>query len=128
MTQNDGDVSAAMWIESGGRAMDVAALAWHDHPVYKGVAMKHLLTAADTGGCFSFHLVRMLSRCTIGEHTHPEHWELHQVVSGNGLCRVGDAEMDYRAQVSAVMPRGVAHGVKAREDLLLLATFVPALL
>ena len=33
-----------------------AELDWNPHPAFEGVELKHLLTAADTGGGFSFHV------------------------------------------------------------------------
>lgn len=32
---------------------------WSRHPSFAGVELKHIVTAGDTGGQFSYHLVRI---------------------------------------------------------------------
>lgn len=108
---------------------EAKGLEWHPHPSFTGVALKHLVTGGDTDGRFSVHLVRLEPGAEIGDHVHAINWELHEVVGGTGLCRLGDREMEYRLGVVAVMPENVSHSVHAGPDgLCLFATFVPALL
>ena len=42
-----------------GKTVDFKNLPWNPHPTFKGVALKHIVTAADTNGQFSYHLVRI---------------------------------------------------------------------
>ncbi|WP_459924886.1 AraC family ligand binding domain-containing protein [Desulfatiferula olefinivorans] len=54
--------------------------------------------------------------------------ELHEVIDGNGTCRLKDEVVDYRSGTMAVIPVGEHHRVEAGDDgLTLLAKFVPSL-
>ena len=121
-------------IETGGifqpgKEALAADIIWNEHPRFKGVAMKHLVKGADTGGRFSCYLVRIDPGCRLEEHTHEGSFELHEVVEGLGECVMGDARIVYKPGVTAVIPQGVAHSVAAdpRKELYLLAKYVPAL-
>lgn len=104
-------------------------LPWDAHPVFSGVALKHLVPGRDTGGRFSLHLVRVDSGCSLSEHSHAENWELHEVIEGEGVCRFAGCSVDYAPGVCGVLPAGVAHEVQAGpRGLCLLAVFTPALL
>lgn len=108
---------------------DLAALPWNPHPRFIGVALKHLITGADTGGALSAHLVRIAAGAELMTHTHEGSLELHEVVRGSGLCTLGNIQAAYRPGVCGLIPAGVAHSVRAAadEDLYLLAKFAPAL-
>ena len=112
-----------------GQTLTVQDLPWHDHPAFQGVALRHLITGKQTDGKFSSHLVRVKSGCEIGNHIHEGKWELHEVVCGQGTCRIETAEISYTKGVTAVIPADLPHSVQATEsDLYLLAKFIPALL
>ena len=88
-----------------------------------------MITGKQTDGKFSSHLVRVKNGCEIGEHIHEGKWELHEVVCGQGVCRIETSEIPYVKGVTAVIPADLPHSVKAAEaDLYLLAKFIPALL
>jgi len=107
----------------------VKDLPWHDHPTFPGVSLKHLITAKECEGKFSSHLVRVTRGCEIGEHIHEGKWELHEVVDGQGICRINGEKIDYVKGVSAVIPADIPHVVQATErDLYIMAKFIPALL
>ena len=107
----------------------VKDLPWHDHPTFPGVSLKHLITAKDSEGKFSSHLVRVKRGCEIGEHIHAGKWELHEVFDGQGICRINGEKIDYVKGVAAVIPADIPHVVQATErDLYIMAKFVPALL
>jgi len=102
---------------------------WQPHSQFAGVALKHLLTAADTGGAFSYHLVRVEPGCAIGEHIHATQQETHEVIAGAGVCRNQNADIVYRAGVISLIEPGARHAVTAGEEgLLLFAKFIPSLL
>ncbi len=106
------------------------SLAWNAHPKFQGVALKHLVTGADTGGRFSLHLVHVAAGCEIGDHVHAAQYEVHEVLDGTGRCVMGEKTIAYAPGVCAVIPEGVQHRVMAADsdgDLYLLATFVPPL-
>lgn len=69
---------------------NVKDLPWHEHPTFSGVSLKHLITAKDSEGKFSSHLVRVKRGCEIGDHIHAGKWELHEVIGGRGTCRIED--------------------------------------
>lgn len=107
---------------------DFAALPWNKHPVFAGVALKHLVTSAESDGLFSYHLVKIDPGCAIGDHVHDPQLETHEVVAGNGECVNGGVAAAYRPGTIAIMPPRVRHEVRAGEDgLLLFAKFMPPL-
>ena len=61
-------------------------IAWSKHPVFEGVELKHILTSKETGGEYSFHLVRIAPNKTIQNHTHDPQLETHEVIAGYGKC------------------------------------------
>lgn len=102
---------------------------WNPHPAFKGVALRHLLCGAETGGTMSLHQVRVDPGCVIGSHVHEYSWELHQVVGGGGECIACEERIAYAPGVQAALPSAVAHEVRAGEEgLMLIATFSPPLL
>jgi quercetin dioxygenase-like cupin family protein len=108
--------------------LNVSSIAWSPHAKFDGVALKHLITAKDTGGTFSYHLVRIAPNKEIGPHIHDKQVETHEVIAGNGLCQRAGQAIPYEAGVIAVLPAGVDHEVAAGPDgLFLLAKFIPAL-
>lgn len=105
-----------------------ASLQWNEHPKFDGVALKHLVTAADTDGAFSYHLVRIEPNCSIGCHIHETQLETHEVIAGDGICATQETKLPYSAGVLSILPAGIEHAVHAGENgLLLFAKFMPAL-
>jgi quercetin dioxygenase-like cupin family protein len=101
---------------------------WNPHPKFAGVALKHLVTAKDTGGRLSLHHVRIDPGCAIGDHAHAGQVEIHDVISGEGSCTVAGKEIRYHPGVMGIMPADTVHRVVAgKAGLLLLASFCPPL-
>ena len=95
---------------------------------YEGVELKHIVTAADTDGRFSYHLVRIAPMCSIKNHIHAAQLETHEVICGSGVCINNGVKLEYRVGNISVMPAGVEHEVVAGADgLYLFAKFIPAL-
>ena len=108
---------------------DADALPWQDHPAFAGVRLRHLVTAADTEGRLSCHIVRLAPGASLAGHVHDGQWELHEVVCGSGTAALAGRQTDYAPGVTAVIPRGTPHAVTAGDQgLCLLAKFFPALL
>ena len=63
-----------------------AEIEWSKHPAFQGVELKHIITAKDTEGKFSYHLVRIAPDCSIGNHIHETQLETHEVIKGSGRC------------------------------------------
>lgn len=104
-------------------------LPWNAHPTFEGVELKHIVTGRDTGGQFSFHLVRVAPGKAIGTHVHQTQLETHEVIAGSGVCVSGGARLVYEPGVVSILPKGEPHAVEAGpEGLRLFAKFIPALL
>ncbi|MCL1917215.1 MAG: cupin [Peptococcaceae bacterium] len=108
--------------------VDAKSIAWSPHAKFDGVELKHLITAKDTEGVFSYHLVRIAPQKKIGLHIHNTQLETHEVITGSGLCKKADQEIIYKAGTLSVLPAGIEHEVTAGPDgLSLFAKFIPAL-
>ena len=111
-----------------GKTVAFKDIAWSKHPTFEGVELKHIITAKDTGGAFSFHLVRIAPNKSIGNHIHETQLETHEVIAGRGVCINDGTELTYEPGVISIMPAKVPHQVNAGKDgLYLFAKFFPAL-
>ena len=105
-----------------------AEIAWSKHPTFEGVELKHIITAKDTGGKFSYHLVRIAPGCSIGNHIHGTQLETHEVIKGSGKCVNADSAIPYEPGTISIMQAGEPHEVIAGAvGLYLFAKFMPAL-
>lgn len=103
-------------------------IAWSKHPTFEGVELKHIVTAKQTNGEFSYHLVRIAPNKKIGSHMHQEQLETHEVIAGNGICINDSSKINYVPGVISILPQNIPHEVIAGEDgLYLFAKFIPAL-
>lgn len=110
------------------RETDFSQLEWNKHPTFEGVELKHIVTASDTGGVFSYHLVRIAPNMKIGDHVHREQTETHEVIGGSGICVIEGKEIPYSTGVISIMKKDTPHEVTAgSEGLYLFAKFIPAL-
>ena len=105
-----------------------AVIEWSKHPTYKGVELKHIISAKETEGKFSYHLVRSAPDCSIGNHIHETQLETHEVIKGSGRCVNAGRTLSYEPGTISIMQAGAAHEVHAgSEGLYLFAKFMPAL-
>lgn len=103
-------------------------IAWSKHPTFEGVELKHMITAKDTDGQFSYHLVRIAPNCSIQNHIHKTQLETHEVIAGSGECINAGKAIAYECGVISIMRAGAEHEVNAGKDgLYLFAKFIPAL-
>jgi quercetin dioxygenase-like cupin family protein len=101
---------------------------WSKHPTFEGVELKHIVTAEQTNGKFSYHLVRIAPNRKIGMHLHEKQLETHEVIAGSGVCSNDGVEMKYEAGTISILQMNTPHEVIAGEDgLYLFAKFMPAL-
>lgn len=106
-----------------------AMLEFIPHQTFKGVALKHLVTGAQTGGALSCHLVRVEPFCALALHKHAANLEIHEVLTGSGQCLLDHNVTTYRPGTVSIIPQNINHEVSAgAEGLYILATFAPALL
>ena len=111
-----------------GTAVSFSEIPWNKHPSFDGVELKHIVTAKETEGQFSYHLVRIAPGKAIGNHVHQTQLETHEVVAGTGTCVNNGAELVYEPGVISILPMGLPHEVQAGPDgLYLFAKFIPAL-
>lgn len=105
-----------------------ADITWSKHPTFEGVELKHIVTANDTDGQFSYHLVHIAPDKSIKNHIHKAQLETHEVIAGSGICINGDISIPYETGTISIMPAGLPHEVHAGNDgLYLFAKFIPAL-
>lgn len=110
------------------KAVEFADIPWSKHPVFEGVELKHIVTAEDTDGKFSYHLVRIAPNKSIKSHTHETQLETHEVIAGSGVCINEDIALPYEAGTISIMSAGIPHEVNAGDDgLYLFAKFIPSL-
>lgn len=102
---------------------------WYSHPAWDGVFLKDLVTANETGGAFSYHLVRVEPNGEVADHDHETQWEWNVVLAGSGSFLVDGAAVPVAGPGQTfVTPPRTHHTVSAGDDeLSLLALFVPAL-
>ncbi|MDD6037999.1 MAG: cupin domain-containing protein [bacterium] len=111
-----------------GKVIAFDQINWSKHPTFEGVELKHIVTAAQTDGQFSYHLVRIAPGCAIKNHIHETQLETHEVIAGSGVCINDGTKLAYAPGVVSLMPAKVPHEVAAGEDgLYLFAKFMPAL-
>lgn len=107
---------------------EFASIPWSKHPTFDGVELKHIVTAEETGGQFSYHLVRIAPNKSIKNHIHETQLETHEVIAGSGVCMNDGTEILYKAGTISIMPAGIPHEVNAEDDgLYIFAKFIPAL-
>lgn len=58
---------------------EFADIPWTKHPAFDGVELKHIVSAKDTAGQFSYHLVRIAPGKSIGNHIHETQLETHGI-------------------------------------------------
>ncbi len=109
-------------------AAEFADILWAKHPAFDGVELKHIVSAKDTDGQFSYHLVRIAPGKSILNHIHETQLETHEVIAGSGVCISDGASIPYEPGVISIMPAGIPHEVNAGADgLFLFAKFMPSL-
>lgn len=107
---------------------EFSKIPWQKHPTFDGVELKHIITAKDTNGGFSYHLIRIAPNKSIKNHIHETQLETHEVIDGSGTCINNGVSIPYEAGTISIMPIGIPHEVNAGKDgLYLFAKFMPAL-
>ena len=103
-------------------------ISWYPHSKFEGVEMKNIITSGETGGKFSFHLVKIAPYKKIGLHIHENQLETHEVISGKGACKISGKEFEYEPGTVSIFQAGTEHEITAgSEGLWIFAKFIPAL-
>ena len=115
-------------LKTPAKSAEFASIPWSRHPTFEGVELKHIITAKDTDGQFSYHLVRIAPDKSIKSHIHETQLETHEVIAGSGVCINDGTELIYETGTISIFPAGILHEVNAGSDgLYLFAKFIPAL-
>lgn len=112
-------------LAGAGRELNLGLCVWNKHKDFTGVFLKNIVTANQTSGLFTCHLVRIEPHHTIGLHAHPGSIELHEVIKGGGACLMEQGEVRYAPGVMAMIARNEPHEGRAGEEgLFLFAKFI----
>lgn len=110
---------------NGKEQTDVKKLEWNKHKDFNGVSLKNVVSAEQTAGLFTCHLVRIEPGCKIGMHSHPASIEIHEVINGSGGCLTDNGEIAYVPGTMSILACNAPHEVRAgAEGLCLFAKFV----
>jgi quercetin dioxygenase-like cupin family protein len=101
---------------------------FNPHPKFKGVYLKNLVTGDMTNNKISCVLVKVEPFCTLDTHVHENNLEIHEVISGDATCYIGENKINYNVGTVGVIPVNVSHKVEAGANgIYILAKFTPAL-
>jgi quercetin dioxygenase-like cupin family protein len=105
---------------------DKSAGEWKEHPRFRGVLLKPLLTRADNPHA-NINVVRVPPGCAIGDHTHDTQVETIYVLAGKCLFTISGIETPFEEGQVVAAPAGVKHSLRNTgvEDVELLTIFTP---
>lgn len=127
MEENHWSVSGKVYI-NGKQLRDVKETSWQKHAQFEGVFIKPLFAGADANNQMSAMIVRIEPNKAIGDHVHEGKAELHEVVEGFGIAKVGNISVEYKPGVYSLIPADVEHNIHAgAKGMILLAKFTPPL-
>jgi len=112
-----------------GEKMDVISnIKWDKHPKFSGVFTKTLFTSKDSNNNLSAMIVKIDPNHEIGDHIHEGKYELHEILSGNGIGIIDNKNVEYKPGVVSLIPGDIRHSIKAGDKgIILLAKFTPSL-
>ena len=99
-----------------GKRTDIRRLPWNPHKDFEGVFLKNVLTEDQTGGLLACKLVRVEPNHELGMHAHPASMELHEVITGSGVCITEHGEISYVPGTIGFIARNAPHAVRAGEN------------
>jgi mannose-6-phosphate isomerase-like protein (cupin superfamily) len=101
-------------------------LDWALHPRFAGVMAKVLIPGA-ANPSLNVNRVRLDPECEIPLHVHEASSETFYVLSGTGVCTIGDEEIDFEPGYGFYAAPGFPHGVRniGLEPIELIAIFAP---
>ena len=108
--------------------VDSSIVDWVDHPRFRDITMKSLVTAANNP-LAGVNLVNVPPGGVIGRHHHPKEIETVYVLAGQSVLTLGEIDYDFSAGQIVAIPVALEHalhnmGAKAVE---LLCVFTPPL-
>lgn len=108
--------------------VDGRSISWSEHPRFKEIQMKGLLTSADNP-LAQISLVRVPVDSAVPRHLHANQVETVYLVRGQGELVLGDQRVSFNAGSVVAIPKGLQHELHnvGDEPLELLAFFTPPL-
>ena len=106
-----------------------SVIEWVNHPKFAGVKQKNIITAKDSAGLFSYHLVYIAPNKEISLHTHENNIETHEIIAGNGKLIHSKKTFTYNSGDISLFSKGSEHAILAGENgIWLFAKFFPAII
>lgn len=101
---------------------------WKEHPRFRNIWMKVLLTSEDNS-LASVNIVRVPPGSVIGRHHHPGQVETVYVLAGRSLLALGETEVPFSAGQIVAIPIALEHALRneGTEPVDLLTFFTPPL-
>jgi quercetin dioxygenase-like cupin family protein len=108
--------------------VDSAAIAWTEHPRFRSIGMKALLTSAGNP-LAGVNVVQVPPDGFIGRHLHAQEIETVYVLAGQSVLTLGDADYPFAAGQVVAIPAGLEHALRntGAETVELLCIFTPPL-
>ena len=108
--------------------VDIASGEWSEHPRFKEISMKPLLSSSDNPNA-SVNVVRVPPGKIISSHTHTTQIETVFVIQGKTRLRISGQEFPFEKGNIVALPAGVAHELEnvGQEMVELLTIFTPPL-
>jgi len=99
---------------------------WKEHPRFKGILLKPLLTSADNPHA-NVNVVRVPPGCVIGFHNHGAQVETIYVLAGKSIFTINGVETLFEAGQIIAAPPGIEHSLRndSSEMVELLTIFTP---
>ncbi len=108
--------------------VDSAAIPWTEHPRFRSIGMKALLTPVDNP-LAGVNVVQVPPDGVIGRHLHAQEIETVYVLAGQSVLTLGDADHAFDAGQVVAIPAGLEHALRnvGDETVELLCIFTPPL-
>jgi quercetin dioxygenase-like cupin family protein len=108
--------------------VDSAAIAWTEHPRFRSIGMKALLTSTDNP-LAGVNVVQVPPDGVIGRHLHAQEIETVYVLAGQSVLTLGDADYPFAVGQVVAIPAGLEHALRntGAETVELLCIFTPPL-
>ena len=109
--------------------VDSAAIDWTEHPRFRNIGMKALLTSADNP-LAGVNVVQVPPEGIIGRHLHVKEIETVYVLAGHCVLTLGDADFAIAVGQVVAIPAGLEHALRntGAETVELLCIFTPPLI
>lgn len=108
--------------------IDSVAVDWTEHPRFRGIGMKVLLTSADNP-LAGVNVVRVPPDGVIGRHRHAQEIETVYVLAGQSVLTLADTDYPFAAGQVVAIPAGMEHALRntGADTVELLCIFTPPL-